>query len=443
MDQTKKLSPADTIELSSFALRAVVAIVTRLAERLGFWSGPRKSSGSTIEEMGVLDSLYWIHKSKHPIARAESPEVAAFARQGRLSDVKDVTRHSAATIGFCGDVLRFDGVEKSRDHLYGAVTDVLFDADVSFANFESPVTTQDLVDEVIGDQGPPIECCSKAQFDILTGHEDKSFSVLNLSNNHAADMGLEGVLSTQSALQDAGMLGVGVNDRPEARGQGWTLDANGLKIGIAADTFGLNGKSLPEEEEYRINCSKLLSKHCETDLSLLKAQIDDCKAKQCDFVVASVHWGHEFEFFPRDRQVKAARQLVEAGADCVICHHPHVIQPVEFYRPERDPSRTAVIAYSLGSLVWGFMAPHIALSMAVKIEIAKGIVDGAEQTYVSDCQAIPLVRVQRTIDGESVTIVERLTEDFKGEGYSAESSYIETIKRHADLVMGEDWRAST
>ena len=127
----------------------------------------------------------------------------------------------------------------------------------------------------------------------------------------------------------------------------------------------------PPEDAHRINVSRLLSKHVDPELKSFKQQIDWCKREECDFI-ASLHWGFEFEFFPRKRQVEAARELVEYGADAIFCHHPHVIQPVEYYRIRRDPSRVAVIAYSLGSLTWGFTAPHLVLSLLLDLKLTKG-----------------------------------------------------------------------
>jgi poly-gamma-glutamate synthesis protein (capsule biosynthesis protein) len=70
-----------------------------------------------------------------------------------------------------------------------------------------------------------------------------------------------------------------------------------------------------------------------------------------DFVVVSVHWGTEFEAHPAPGQIEAAHLLVDAGADLVLGHHPHVLQDIERYHG-------GVIAYSLGNFVFdeGFLS---------------------------------------------------------------------------------------
>jgi len=195
---------------------------------------------------------------------------------------------------------------------------------------------------------------------------------------------------------------------------------------------------MPAAEAYRINTAKLLSKFVEPELNLLKRQIDDCKNEGCDFIIASVHWGYEFEFFPRKRQVVAARALVEYGADIVLCHHPHVIQPIEYYRTQRDPDRVAVIAYSLGSLAWGYTAPHIVLSVILNITISKGSRQGKNLTYVEKVSVTPIFRSAVDRGGKTLTRIEKLADHIGGRSDRHPRDYLAAIERYARLVLGDD-----
>mgnify|MGYP001285235601 CR=1 FL=1 len=67
-----------------------------------------------------------------------------------------------------------------------------------------------------------------------------------------------------------------------------------------------------------------------------------------DVVVVSIHWSHDYVERPLIPQRRRARLLVDAGADVIIGHGPHVLQEVE--RME-SPRGDAVVAYSLGNLV--------------------------------------------------------------------------------------------
>lgn len=435
-------SPADVLQVNAAPLRVVIRLVVGLAERLGFWKSPLRKAATATEEMSPLDNLYWIYKSRHPIAR---PEEALQAAKPLMTDRPANLRppafrgETSVTIGAGGDLLRSPGIDDSEDVLFDKVAHLLFDQDIAMANFESPITIWSLEKEVIGDAGPPVECCSRAQFDVLKGHRGRKFDILHTANNHMYDMGREGVASTVAVMQDEGILALGTPATPEEHGRASIVEKNGIRIGFVSDCFGLNGRTLPAEDSKRIHVSQLLSKRQPPDLDLLKRQIDDAKAKGADFIVASIHWGYEFEFFPRERQVEAARELVEYGADTLICHHPHVIQPVEYYRTKRDPERVALIAYSLGSLTWGFMAPHIVLSTILNLRLSKGTLDGEPATYLDYAATTPVFRTYVHERGRMVTRIERLADHVGYGGSPFPDEYISRIREHAELVLGRDW----
>ncbi|MDG4650333.1 CapA family protein [Roseibacterium sp. SDUM158017] len=434
-------APSDVLQLSSPLLLRVLDIVTAFIRRARVWRRPRRGSAAAIEEMSLLDNLYWVFKSAHPVALP--PRDLDIARDldrdlPRIMPPGGLEVESSVTLAAAGDILRSRGIDQSANILYERVQDLLFDKDISFANFESPVTTQPLVEEIIDDLGPPVECCDATQFDILKGHRGRVFDILNTANNHFFDMGLEGVTTTAETLAREGIVNLGANATPDEHGTAKVLARNGIRVGFVSDCFGLNGHRLPPAEAYRVHLSALSSKAGPPDTALLRRQIDDCRRKDCDFIVASIHWGHEFEFFPRRQQVEAARALVEYGADAIIGHHPHVIQPMEVYRPARDPRRPAVIAYSLGSLTWGFAAPHIALSAILNLRLVKGVLDGETVTCIAEARATPVFRTYGSEDGRMVTRIERLSDLLAD---TAERPTVEGARKaldYAELVLGRE-----
>jgi poly-gamma-glutamate synthesis protein (capsule biosynthesis protein) len=94
-----------------------------------------------------------------------------------------------------------------------------------------------------------------------------------------------------------------------------------------------------------------------------------------DFLVIFLHAGHEFTSTPSPRIRAACRGLIDAGADAVIAHHPHVIQGIEKYRQ-------GLISYSLGNLV--FDTPYVSaykntdLGYLLRIGISKHKIMEAE-----------------------------------------------------------------
>jgi poly-gamma-glutamate capsule biosynthesis protein CapA/YwtB (metallophosphatase superfamily) len=429
-------TPSEGLDISSPELMKLIFDGVAEAEKSGKWVRGFKDAAADLAEMTLDDMIYWVYKATNPVTRIEEGADNCLAKGAIGKLPEGFEKQTSLTLGAGGDLLQAEGLQLSKDILFENVADLLFAQDVSFANLESPITKGELVKEVIGDKAPPIECCNRAQFEVLTSHKGKYFTILNTSNNHMFDRGLEGIDTTQEAFSEQGILDIGTNRRSEEYGKGRTLTVNGIKLGFAAATFGLNGHQVPPEESHRINTSRLLPKNGNPDLGLLKQQIDHCKQQGCDFIIASMHWGYEFEMLPRKKQIEAARELVEYGADAIISHHPHVIQPVEYHRTQRDPNRIVPIAYSLGSLTWGFTAPHLALSLIQNLTLAKGRLNGKDVTFVERSTVTPVFRSAIDKDGQTETRLEKLSDHIDGRSTRHPQDYIAAIKRYADLVLG-------
>ncbi len=433
-------TPADVLDISTPELRDILNASVKSAESSGSWRYPLSDAAADIAEMELTDICYWVYKCTHPVTRCEKGERIdglLMTDPSAIGLPEGFEKHQCLRLGAAGDILQADGLEQSQDILFENIAGLLFNQDVAYANLESPITTQPLVKEVISDRGPPTECCSRAQFDVLKGHKGRVFDVLNTSNNHAFDMGVEGLETTLGVFAGEGILETGTNRKKEEYSQGRILVKQGIKLGFVSSTFGLNGRPVPPEDAYRINMARLLSKHTGPELDVLKQQIDWCKREGCDFIISSLHWGFEFEFFPRKRQVDAARELVEYGADAILCHHPHVIQPIEYYRPRRDPARVAVIAYSLGSLTWGFTAPHIVLSLLLNLKLTKGTLQGQERTYIEEVRVTPIFRSAVNNTEGVETRLEKLADHINGRSTRHSADYIGQIEYYARLVLGE------
>ncbi len=438
MNNNLPSTPADVLEIPAW-LRFTMNTVCKSAEVFKFWDYPYKKAATSFEEMTLLDKLYWVYKCNNPVTLVEREEEISNLLKIDKSVVKipeGFKKESSITLGAAGDLIQAEGLDHSKDVLFENIADLLFDQTVSYANLESPLTEQELKKEVISDKESPIECCSKEQFDILKGYKDKRFTVMHTAGNHMFDMGVEGVQTTLKAFSVEGILDVGTNKAPEDFGKGKIITKGGIKIGFVSATYGLNGHDMPSGEDYRINVAKMLSKHVAPELDILKKQINHCKSEECDFIIASLHWGYEFEFFPRKRQVDIAHTLVEWGADAIIAHHPHVIQPVEYYPTQRDPNRVAIIAYSLGSLTWAFSAPYLVLSAILNLTITKGAFQGKNLTYIEKAKVTPVFCNRSTDEGVPVTRIEKLADHLDRYQGVRQQRYLAEINRYADLVLG-------
>ena len=143
---------------------------------------------------------------------------------------------------------------------------------------------------------------------------DNGVECVSLENNHVLDMGEEGLAETKQSLTN-----VGVSYYCETEPLVFTL--RGIKMGMLAyQTFDQYDRLFTQVPE---------------DVKALKDQ-------GCEIVVVSFHWGAEKDYAPNDNQQKMAKLTIDAGADLVVGHHSHRINPIELYNGK-------YICYSLGN----------------------------------------------------------------------------------------------
>jgi poly-gamma-glutamate capsule biosynthesis protein CapA/YwtB (metallophosphatase superfamily) len=158
--------------------------------------------------------------------------------------------------------------------------------------------------------------------------------LVTLANNHLMDCGREGVTETIALLEHAGVRAIGAGaDRAAAHAPA-IIDAPGGTVGIlgyywnrrCAATDQLPGGAMDDDASL------------ERDITALRSRVD--------LVVVTSHWGVPYERVPADAERARARRAIELGADAVVAHHPHVVQPLEIHRDRP-------IFYSVGNLAFG------------------------------------------------------------------------------------------
>jgi len=237
------------------------------------------------------------------------------------------------TIAAVGDMMI--GTDYPENHLpdddgvsfLAELTPTLSAADLAIGNLEG----------VLVDGGEPGKKCSNPNacylFRSPTRYAEHfrraGFDVLSLANNHARDFGEEGRTSTMVAIVAAGMLHSG------REGDFASFEKNGLRIAVLAYAVTKNSNMLLDYELAELTVREHAASH--------------------DIVIVSFHGGaegqdethipfEEEEYYgePRGDVVRFSRMVVEAGADLVIGHGPHVVRGMEIYKGR-------LIAYSLGN----------------------------------------------------------------------------------------------
>lgn len=208
--------------------------------------------------------------------------------------------------------------------------DLLKNADITFANLESPIS--DLAE-------PPKEGMSFiAPSRAIDGLKYAGIDIVSLANNHTGNFGNDALLDCQKLLQEQGIAAVGAGKNIEEAHKAVITEVKGNKIAwlayenIVPDAYaaGVN-----EPGVAWMNIDRL-----EKDIASVR--------DQADYVLVSMHAGTEYVFEPIDSQVNFAHSAIDFGADMVIGHHPHVVQAKEVYNGKQ-------IIYSLGNFVFDQM----------------------------------------------------------------------------------------
>lgn len=203
------------------------------------------------------------------------------------------------------------------------------------------------------------------------------FDVFNQATNHTIDKGEKGILSTLeywSTKPDATVVGV-YKDAADAE-RIRTLTRDGITFSFLGMTELTNGLSLPEGSDVVLMRTQ--------DTELVKQRIAAAKAIS-DVVVVNVHWGVEYTHTPNENQKALAKTMVDAGADIIFGHHPHVIQPVE-YIVRADGSR-AVVVYSLGNFISAQDRAPRMLGGMLEVTVTKD----KEDTTLTDVRFLPVI----------------------------------------------------
>jgi hypothetical protein len=159
------------------------------------------------------------------------------------------------------------------------------------------------------------------------------FDIMGLANNHSLDGGVGGLAETAVALQRAALTPIGLQDDGPITAHIRLVNNTHLAF--------LAFNAIPTA-----SCSPAPHLPCPIswDAASGPAAIRVAQAA-ADAVIVSVHWGYEYQTRPDPAQERIAQAMLDAGADLIIGHHPHVVQPIVL-----DEGR--VVAYSVGNFVF-------------------------------------------------------------------------------------------
>lgn len=249
---------------------------------------------------------------------------------------------SARLIGFGDDLIHTTIFKQAKaratdggydfSYAYDNIKDVVQLADIASINQET-VMAKDKAPSgypLFNTPQPLAECLANVGFDVV-----------NLANNHVMDQGESGLKSTLDLWDSIpSVLTTGAYQNEEDFENIRTIEKNGITFSFLGMTELTNGLSLPSDAELVLLRTQ--------DEERVKAQIEKAKSIS-DVVVVNVHWGVEYTHKPTEYQYQYAQKLADWGADIILGHHAHVIQPVEWIT--RADGTRALCAYSLGNFI--------------------------------------------------------------------------------------------
>lgn len=231
----------------------------------------------------------------------------------------------------------YDGKEYDFLPVYSDVADRIASADYAFINQETVMAGASY-----GYSGYP--CFNAPQqlgLDLVT----LGFDIVNIANNHMLDMGTQGLSDTMDFWHTQPVLLLGAfYDTEDAAALRTIRTDDGITIAMLSYTYGTNG--IVKKASSPIDIPYIDSERIEREIRNAR--------EASDFVIVSVHWGLENTHTPTDEQRSLAQCMADAGADVIIGHHSHSIQPVEWI--ETDRGRT-LCAFSLGNFISGMARP--------------------------------------------------------------------------------------
>lgn len=252
-----------------------------------------------------------------------------------------------------GDVnVRFENISDKPESIMAFVAPLLR-TDISFFNEEAIYSPRG-IPPLLGDHVPRVNSPNNVAAITFAG-----FNIGSMANNHTMDLGWEYVDDTIQCLKKEGVQTFGVGRNLAEARKPVVVERKGTTVAFL--TYNMIGplehyagpanpgcsyvriKDLYERIEHQPGTPVWVYTYADRDdLEALRHDVIQAKAK-ADLVVLSFHWGiHWVEHLLAMYQEEVGHAAIDAGADLILGHHPHVIKGIEVYKGK-------AIFYSLGN----------------------------------------------------------------------------------------------
>jgi poly-gamma-glutamate synthesis protein (capsule biosynthesis protein) len=305
-----------------------------------------------------------------------SPSTLRFGESNRIVNPDSSVTISISVVGdlMChGPQFEYARVVKDSfdfSPVYRNVKKYLESSDFTFGNLETVTAGK----ESGGYTGYPF---FNTPASYLTALKDVGFDLLVTANNHSLDRSEEGILKTINEINSRNIKYVGTSTSQRDRDSIRIFDVKGIKIAILAYSYGTNGNPIPKGKNYLINL---------IDYELIKKDIQSAKSNGAELVLVHFHFGEEYKREPVQFQKDVVNKTIELGADIIIGGHPHVLQPVNFYKTNNAKLDTGFVAYSMGNFFSNqqdrYKYSGLILTINIKKDFSQNRFDITEVAYL-------------------------------------------------------------
>lgn len=287
-------------------------------------------------------------------------------------------QHSTFTILLAGDLLLDRGIRtiierEGVSYLFDSLRPIINSVDVFIPNFESAATEFNTPEVKQFVFNTPV--------DWLDSLRSNSVTHVTLANNHSVDYGRGGLVSTAENLEKAGITPIGYGSTHSKSCDPVLIEKGDDKIAVFSAVF------LPLENWLPFNDKPCICQMNAKDLAQkIKEQADQDPRVP---ILILLHWGAEYHTEPMVGQIEQAKMLIEAGADLIVGHHPHVVQTYS----EIDG---VPVYFSLGNFIFDQSRPRTDEGLMIRLLVEKSTIHVQEIPYrIHEGQVRPSIQGDR------------------------------------------------
>lgn len=337
-------------------------------------------------------SMNYLTDTKPVLSPTPTPRPTATPGPSPTPRLVEGNGDSTLTIRMVGDALIHGGIYKqckqadgtyNADVIYKNVKSVIEAADISILNQETILVAEEKDYSNYPDFGSP--------YAIGQGALDAGFDVIAHATNHTFDKGVSGVWQTLDFWKDKDITVIGIHDSPTESDIDY-ISCEGITISFVNYTYDLNGKeAYLGDNAYMVDL--LSDKTIENTVAEAKAN--------SDLMIAVLHVGTEYVYTPSNYAIRQVDRFIDAGADIVLCAHPHVVET--YGMRTTNNNNTALVYYSLGNFIsYQNKTPRMIGGMAdITISLTKQE-DSSVKWEIANYDMVPVVtHIHR--EGEKTT----------------------------------------